>query len=60
MSNSTKLASHSPREKDFQNISTRRIVQNAMPWLSGLYTVMVPVVYREILRVMFLARSMNW
>lgn len=42
-----------------QVVPLRRI-EAAWPWFQGFYGLMMLLFYREILRLMFWARAMNW
>lgn len=60
MNRSANLALQPGRDSASYAPSAREIAENALPWIAGIYAVMVPFVYREILRLMLWARSMNW
>lgn len=60
MQSSAKSASQPSQQKRLRESSAGRITKSATLWLIGIYGVMVPFVYREIFRLMFWARSMNW
>jgi hypothetical protein len=36
------------------------IAESAWPWIAGFFGVLTALLYRETLRVMELARSLNW
>jgi hypothetical protein len=40
--------------------ASRGIADAAWPWIAGLFGVLTALLYRETLRVMEVARSLNW
>jgi hypothetical protein len=38
----------------------RGIAENASPWIAGFFGLLTALLYRETLRIMEVARSLNW
>lgn len=60
MQSSAKPALQPSQQGHLRESSVGRITKSATLWLVGIYGVMVPFMYREVFRLMFWARSMNW